>query len=97
MDSDGYSLVAEVAAGGIDMGAEICGGGSNGSCGNRLAVEFAFGNARMPDSLVAVGGGGFKPISRNAVEEEAVASETLSKTAVVEESRWILPAAAEMR
>ena len=41
--------------------------------------------------------GGFKPISRNAVEEEAVASETLSKTAVVEESRWILPAAAEMR
>ncbi|MBP3526551.1 MAG: hypothetical protein J6J65_08465 [Opitutales bacterium] len=42
-------------------------------------------------------GGGFKPISRNAVEEEAVASEKLSKTAVVEESRWILPAVAEIR
>lgn len=78
------------------MGAEICGGGSNGSCGNRLAVEFAFGNARMPDSLVAVGGG-LQTDFPNAVEEEAVASETLSKTAVVEESRWILPAAAEMR
>ena len=38
------------------MGAEICGGGSNGFCGNWLSVEFAFGNARMRDSLVAVGG-----------------------------------------